>query len=82
MIQIDNIYNEDCLKGMARIADKSVDAVVCDLPYGILNRRNKNASWDRQIPLEPLWEQYLRIIKPDSPVILFGQGMLTARLLM
>ena len=82
MIQIDNIYNEDCLKGMARIADKSVDAVVCDLPYGILNRRNKNAGWDRQIPLEPLWEQYRRIIKPDSPVILFGQGMFTARLLM
>ena len=39
MIRIDEIYNEDCLEGMKRIADRSVDAVVCDLPYGILNRQ-------------------------------------------
>lgn len=82
MIRIDEIYNEDCLEGMKRIADRSVDAVVCDLPYGILNRRNREARWDRPIPLAPLWEQYRRIIKPDSPVILFGQGMFTAKLLM
>ena len=82
MIRIDEIYNEDCLEGMKRIADRSVDAVVCDLPYGILNRRNREARWDRPIPLVPLWEQYRRIIKPDSPVILFGQGMFTAKLLM
>ena len=67
MIRIDEIYNEDCLEGMKRIADRSVDAVVCDLPYGILNRRNREARWDRPIPLVPLWEQYRRIIKPDSP---------------
>lgn len=82
MIRIDEIYNEDCLEGMKRIADRSVDAVVCDLPYGILNRRNREARWDRPIPLEPLWAQYRRILKPDSPVILFGQGMFTAKLLM
>ncbi|WP_270658192.1 DNA-methyltransferase [Parabacteroides merdae] len=82
MIRIDEIYNEDCLEGMKRIADRSVDAIVCDLPYGILNRRNWEARWDRPIPLAPLWEQYRRIIKPDSPVILFGQGMFTAKLLM
>ena len=82
MIRFDEIYNEDCLEGMKRIADRSVDAVVCDLPYGILNRKNREARWDRPIPLAPLWEQYRRIIKPDSPVILFGQGMFTAKLLM
>src|SRR3712207_4033329 len=82
MIRIDEIYNEDCLEGMKRIAARSIEAIVCDLPYGMLNRRNRYAAWDRPIALEPLWEQYRRIIKPDSPVILFGQGMFTARLLM
>ncbi len=58
MIHIDEIYNEDCLEGMKRIADGSVDAVVCDLPYGMLNRKNQYARWDRPIPMEPLWKRY------------------------
>lgn len=82
MIQIDKIYNEDCLEGMKRIEDGSIDSVICDLPYGSLNRRNGYAGWDKPLPLERLWTQYLRIIKPDSPVILFGQGMFSAELMM
>lgn len=81
-MEIDRIYNEDCMEGMKRIPDGSVDAVICDLPYGVLNKGNQHARWDVQIPLAPLWEQYKRIIKPSSPVILFAQGMFTSMLMM
>ena len=47
MIEIDNIYNEDCLEGMKRIPEGSVDAIICDLPYG-----TKKNSWDCLIPLD------------------------------
>ena len=66
MIETDKIYNMDCLEGMSRMPDGSVDAIIADLPYGVLNRGNRSACWDRQIPLGPLWEQYRRIIKPEA----------------
>ncbi len=67
---------------MKLMANGSVDAVIADLPYGVLNRSNKAVHWDRQIPLEALWEQYRRITKPGSPVILFAQGIFSARLML
>ena len=82
MIEKDRIYHMDCLQGMKQMADGSVDAIIADLPYGVLNNRNTSAGWDRQLPLETLWEEYLRISKPESPVILFSQGMFTARLML
>lgn len=82
MIEIDNIYPMDCLEGMRMMPDNSVDAVIADLPYGVLNRKNKSAQWDNKIPLESLWEQYRRITKPQSPIILFGQGIFSAELMM
>lgn len=82
MIETDRIYHMDCMDGMHKMADASVDAVIADLPYGVLNSRNNFAKWDKPIPLEPLWEQYRRITKPDSPIILFAQGMFSARLVL
>lgn len=82
MIELDKIYNEDCLVGMQRVPDKSIDAIICDLPYGVLNRNNKHAQWDQVIPFEPLWAQYERVIKDHGAIILFGQGMFTAQLMM
>ncbi len=82
MIETDRIYHMDCLDGMRQMADESVDAVIADLPYGMLNSRNGAARWDKQIPLEPLWEQYRRITKPNSPIILFAQGMFSAKLIL
>lgn len=49
-MDIDKIYNQDCLVGMQSIPDKSIDAIICDLPYG--TTRNK---WDSVIPLDALW---------------------------
>lgn len=82
MIETDHIYHMDCLKGMNQMADNSVDAIIADLPYGVLNSKNHSAVWDKQLPLDLLWEQYLRITKPESPIILFSQGMFTAKLML
>lgn len=81
MIELNNIYNENCLEGMKRIPDASIDAIICDLPYGVLHKDNPNAQWDRVIPFEPLWQQYERIIKDNGAIVLFAQGMFTADLM-
>ncbi len=58
----------DCLEVMKQIPNKSVDAIVCDLPYG-----TTDCKWDSVIPFEPLWGQYRRIIKDNGAIVLFGQ---------
>ena len=79
---IDTIFNEDCLEGMKRIPSGSVDCIICDLPYGVLNKQSEGGSWDSIIPFEPLWEQYRRVCKPNAAIVLFAQGMFTAKLMM
>lgn len=76
MIELNRIYNEDCLEGMKRIPDGSVDMILCDLPYG--TTRNK---WDEIIPFEPLWEQYERVAKPNCPIILTSNQPFTTQLI-
>ena len=66
-MEIDNIYNMDCLEGMKQIPDGSIDAVICDLPYGTTDN-----PWDSVIPMDKLWEQYNRIVKPKGAILLFG----------
>ena len=66
-MELNKIYNEDCLEGMKRIPDKSVDMILCDLPYG-----TTACKWDTIIPFEPLWEQYERVIKDSGAIVLFG----------
>lgn len=75
MIEIDKIYNTDCLVGMRDIADHSVDAIICDLPYG--TTKNK---WDSVIPLDALWAEYRRIVKPRGAIVLFSQQPFTSQL--
>ena len=82
MIELDRIYCEDCLVGMQRIPDGTVDAIITDLPYGVLNEQSEGGQWDSIIPLEPMWEQFLRVTKSNAPIILFCQGMFTAKLMM
>ena len=79
-IEIDKIYNEDCLIGMDRIPDGSVDMILCDLPYGCLN--SKDTKWDVQIPFEPLWKQYYRVCKENAAIVLFGKEPFTSFMIM
>ena len=76
MIELNKIYNEDCLEGMKRIPDKFVDMILCDLPYG-----TTACKWDIVIPFEPLWEQYNRIMKDNGAIVLFGNEPFTSMLI-
>ena len=76
MIELNKIYNEDCLEGMKRIADKSIDMILCDLPYG-----TTACKWDTVIPFEPLWEQYERIIKDNGAIVLTASQPFTTSLI-
>lgn len=82
LIEKDTLHLGGCLEVMEHIADKSCDMILCDLPYGVLHKNNPNAKWDNIIPFEPLWKQYERIIKDNGAIVLFAQGMFTARLMM
>ena len=62
------LWNGDCLELMKDIPDKSIDAIICDLPYG--TTKNK---WDSVINLDELWLEYKRIIKDNGAVVLFAQ---------
>lgn len=57
----------DCLELMKDVAENSVDLILCDLPYG-----TSACSWDSVIPMDKLWEQYNRVLKPTGTVVLFG----------
>ena len=76
-LDLNKIYNEDCLEGMKRIDDKSIDMILCDLPYG--TTQNK---WDSVIPLDELWKEYKRIIKDNGVIVLTSQGIFTAKLML
>lgn len=76
-----SLIHGDCLSRMSDIPDSSIDLILTDPPYGVLNRKNESAQWDREIDLDALWKEYLRIIKKTTPIILFGQGMFTAKLM-
>lgn len=81
-MEIDRIYQGDCLELIKQLPDKSIDCIICDPPYEVLNKNNKDAQWDRIIPFDELWQQYERVAKDDAAIILFAQGMFTARLMM
>lgn len=66
----------DCLEIMKDIPDKSIDMILCDLPYG-----TTACKWDVVIPFESLWEQYNRIIKDNGAIVLFSKQPFTTELI-
>lgn len=62
------LYHGDCLTEMKNIADGSVDMILADLPYGVT--RN---DWDVKIPMQPMWEEFRRICKPNAAIVLTAQ---------
>lgn len=71
------LYLGDCLQEMNRIADHSIDAIICDPPYG-----TTACAWDSVIPFESMWEQLKRVIKPRGAIVLFGSQPFTSALIM
>lgn len=71
------VIQGDCLEVMKMIPDKSIDMVLCDLPYG-----TTACKWDTIIPFEPLWEQYKRVIKDNGAIVLTASQPFTSALVM
>lgn len=71
------LYCGDCLEIMPTLAEKSVDAIITDPPYG-----TTACKWDSVIPFEPMWAQLKRIIKPNGAIVLFGSQPFTSALIM
>ena len=76
MLELNKLYFEDCLLGMQKIDDKSIDLIISDLPFV-----TTSCAWDRIIPFEPLWVQYERIIKDRSAIVLFATQPFTSKLI-
>lgn len=76
-MSIQTVIQGDCLIEMQKIPDKSIDMILCDLPYG-----TTACKWDTIIPFEPLWEQYKRIIKDNGAIVLTASQPFTSALVM
>jgi len=76
MLEINKIHQGDCLELMKDIPDKSVDMILCDLPYG-----TTACKWDTIIPFDKLWEQYERIIKDKGAIVLTASQPFTSALI-
>lgn len=72
------LFNGDCIKELNNVKDISVDLILSDLPYGMTAQN----EWDRKIPLMPLWEQFLRVIKPNGVIALWSQVPYSAEIIM
>lgn len=76
MLEIDKIHQGDCLELMPLIPDKTIDMILCDLPYG-----TTLCKWDNIIPFENLWNNYKRIIKDNGAIVLNCQQPFTSFLI-
>ena len=77
MLDLNQVYLGDCLEVIGQIPDKSVNLILCDLPYG-----TTSCAWDSVIDMEKLWAEYERVIKDNGNIVLTAQGMFTAKLMM
>ncbi len=76
------LWNGDCLELMHQIPNKSVDMILCDLPYSSKKRKTTWNEWDCEIDIEKLWEHYNRILKDNGVVVLFASDLFSAELIM
>ena len=85
-----NLFRGDCLIEMKSIEELSVDLILCDLPYGTTDRSgienkkgdNRLLKWDTVIPLDELWLEYKRILKPKGAVVITADQPFTSKLIM
>ena len=80
------LYHGDCFDIMKEIRDSSIDLVLADLPYGTTDRSGKKGSrifkWDSVLPLDKLWTEYKRVLKPNGSVVLTADQPFTSQLVM
>lgn len=71
------LHHGDCLEIMKNISNKSIDMILCDLPYN-----TTSCEWDILIPFDKLWKEYKRIIKTSGNIVLFGSQPFTSELIL
>ena len=76
-MELNTTYLGDCLEIMPGIPDKSIDMILCDLPYG-----TTACKWDTVVPFEPLWAQYKRVIKDRGAIVLTASQPFTSALVL
>ena len=84
-MELDKIYNIDCLEGMKMIPDGSVDCIICDLPYGTMKgatiegwqKKGDMCEWDERIPTCLLFKEYERVLRMNGIAVLFSQVSFT-----
>jgi DNA modification methylase len=76
MLEENKIHLGDCLDLMPSIPSKSIDMILCDLPYG-----TTACEWDSIIDMGKLWQEYERVIKDNGAIVLTAQGMFGAKLM-
>ena len=74
---INKVIQGDCLEAMKDIPDKSIDMILCDLPYG-----TTKCKWDVVVPFDKLWEHYSRVIHPSGVIALFGTEPFTSEMIL
>ena len=82
-MELNKIYNEDCLEGMKKIPDKSIDMILSDLPYGTIkgaSHYGNKVDWDVVINTKELFEQFKRVLKPRGRLVLTAQEPFTSEL--
>ncbi|EMO43797.1 DNA-methyltransferase [Leptospira santarosai] len=70
------LFNDDCFNRLPQIPDKSINMILCDLPYG-----TTDCSWDTILPFKPLWEHYNRVIVENGAIILTASQPFTTALI-
>lgn len=86
-MELNKLYNMDCLEGMKQIPSGSVDLIICDPPYGMIkgigagtNRFKKDTTWDVVIPTDRLFAEYYRVLRNNGTLVLFSQEPYTMHL--
>ena len=69
------LWNGDCLEKMKEIENKSIDCIICDLPFG-----TTKLEWDTIIDFDLLWSEYNRVLKDNANIVLFSSGDFTYKL--
>lgn len=75
-LEINKIHCGDCLALMPQIEDKSIDMILCDLPYG-----TTACAWDEIIPFEPMWKEFYRVLRPNGFIVLTASQPFTTKLI-
>ena len=75
-MEVNKIYNEDCLETLKRLPDNSIDLMLTDPPYNVT--RNE---WDKPIDLDVLWLEWHRVVKPNGAIVITSQQPFTTDLI-